>query len=112
MSHNHINACSQVVIVVVVYKATTRGGKGEVKIQVKVGVLLCSQLFICFFVGTNCWGEGIIVGLMHIYDNTFILPRSVLIVRKVFVVRGRGVRIWFWVLLEFCGFGCCGFCWY
>jgi hypothetical protein len=41
VSHNHINACSQVVIVVVVYKATTRGGKGEVEIQVKVGVLLC-----------------------------------------------------------------------
>ncbi len=31
-----------------------------------------------------CWGEGVVEGLMHIYiDDTFILPRRVLIVRKV-----------------------------
>jgi hypothetical protein len=65
-------------------QATTRGEKGEVEIQVKVGVLLCGQLFICFFLGTNLLGEGVVEGLMHIYiDDTFILPRRVLIVRKV-----------------------------
>ncbi len=64
-------------------QATTRGGKGEIEIEVKVGVLLCWQLFICFFFGNKLLGEGVVVGLIHIYDNTFILPKSVLILRKV-----------------------------
>jgi hypothetical protein len=70
VSHNHM-------------MLATRGGKGEVEIEVKVGVLLCWQLFICFFLGNKLLGEGVVVGLIRIYDNTFILPKSVLIVRKV-----------------------------